>query len=169
MSSAASRRDWVSTSSLRTTSISAFSVRFGMAAHNGYPTLFSSRSALELVSGFAQTASWCAGLAVLPGRPAISDWRRSAPRGGSRPRLPLARLRGRGGKERIRSPDDLRADGRRDKPALKVIEETVWPWTSGNKVTRSSVCSTAHPIKATAQLTLCQYRPAFSYYISLAA
>jgi predicted NBD/HSP70 family sugar kinase len=30
----------------------------------------------------------CAGLAVLPGRSAISDWRRSAPRGGSRPRLP---------------------------------------------------------------------------------
>jgi hypothetical protein len=28
-----------------------------MAARNGYPTLFSSRSALELVSGFAQTAS----------------------------------------------------------------------------------------------------------------
>jgi hypothetical protein len=56
-----------------------------------------------------------------------------------------------------------------DKPVLKVIEETVWPWTSGSKVTRSSVCSTAHPIKATAQLTLCQYRPAFSYYISLAA
>ena len=42
-----------------------------------------------------------------------------------------------------------------DKPALKVIEETVGPWNSGSKVTPSSVCSTA-PYKATAQLTLCQ-------------
>ena len=121
-------------SSSKTTSISAFSARFGMAARNGYPTLFSSRSALELVSDFTQTASWSGGSTALLGEigyfPIGGDPLRAVVRDQGCLEYEvgaagiLRRYEAAGGKNASEVLTIFERMSSGDKPALRVIKET---------------------------------------------